>query len=696
MAEVQDHRWQVTPDDFAVRIDLLDAPGFFKDSVVVEAGTRALVIDDGQYQGEIPPGEHTMQSFIEKLKFWKRKQATIVLTRLEDQIVEIVVLQVRTAENLLVDITTRLVVKIDDVEDFFNNMMGAYPDISMEQMKGFIEPILNQAIWEAVRNHSIEELKGAAASQAITDGISEQLKLRLLRYGINFVDVQLVTIYHEAYDEQQEKQAGVWLKSRDDEIVSEDKLREIKAGERTNELEILAKNVKVEYYDQSTGVGEKKVEAMVRRVEVRDNLAKVYNSDKMNKVNTKEDLAKLMAEVDKNELLRQEENDVMLAEYDQRKENREDARDHLLKLLGLNRAEEVAALDRAIEHAKKIEELDHLIELAERTSTQRNQAWAAHVKEERQNARDNYAKTTEDQDRGYALAKEKLRQDVDLDWEGMLKEQREASLQGDIDLAKKERTSQIELLEEELKDRLAESDRNRKRYEEDQRMELDRLGTESQLDKLERLNELNYAQNEREQHLAEREQRLASEMEILREDRVSERNIDRINAMKGMTSDELLATAGSENAAILAGVKNNEALKNERQAMNERYIAQEKENTDTIKEVLKDAMTTQQTVLNAVVQKDTPAATAPVAAPPPPAEAKVWKLSVDGKEYGNYSFTDLQAQVNDGLLTSVTMVWKSGFDGWQQASHVAELSQLFGDSPPPPESPAPPPPPPVA
>jgi hypothetical protein len=686
MAEVQNRRWQVKPEDFAVRIDLPDAPGFFKDSVVVEAGTRALVIDDGQYQGEIPPGEHTMQSFTEKLKFWKRKQATIVLTRLEDQIVEIVVLQVRTAENLLVDITTRLAVKIDDVEDFFNNMMGAYSAISMEQMKGFIEPILNQAIWEAVRNHSIEELKGAAASQAITDGISEQLKLRLLRYGINFVNVQLVTIYHDAYDEQQEKQAGVWLKSRDDEIVSEDKLREIKAGERTKELEILAKNVKLKYYDQSTGVGEKKVEAMVRRVEVRDNLEKMYNSDKMNKVNTQEDLAKLMAEVDKNELLRQEENDVMLAEYDQRKENREDARDHLVKLLGLNRAEEVAALDRAIEHAKKMEELDHLIELAERTSTQRNQAWAAHVKEERQNASDNYAKATEDQDRGYALAKEKLRQDVDLDWEGMLKEQREASLLGDIDLAKKERTSQIELLEEELKDRLAESDRNRKRYEEDQRMELDRLGTESQLDKLERLNELNYAHNER-------EQRLASEMEILREDRVSQRNIDHINAMKGMTSDELLATAGAENAAILAGVKNNEALKNERQAMNERFIAQEKEKTDAITTALKDAMTTQQTVLNAVVQKDTPAATVAATPPPPTAEAKVWKLSVDGKEYGNYSFTDLQAQVKDGLLTSVTMVWKSGFDGWQQASQIAELSQLFGDSPPPPEAPAPPPPP---
>jgi hypothetical protein len=686
MAEVKHHRWQVKSDEFAIRIDLPDAPGFFKDSVVVEAGTRALVIDDGIYQGEIPPGEHTMQSFTEKLAIWKRKQATIVLTRLEDQILEIVVLKVRTEENLLVDIKTRLVVKIDDVEDFFNNMMGAYSAISMEQMRGFIEPILTQAVWEAVRNHSIDELKGAAASQTITDGISQQLKLRLLYYGINFVNVQLVTIYHEAYDEQQEKQAGVWLKSRDDEIVSEDKLREIKAGERTNELEILAKNVANEFFDQESGVVEKTVEAMVRRVEVMDNLEKVYNSDTMNKVDTKEDLAKLMAEVDKNKLLREEENDVMLAEYDQRKENREDARVHLLDLLKLNRVEEVASLTRAIDHAKEMEGLDHLIELAERTATQRNQAHANRVKEEQQQASDNYAKDTEEQDRGYALLKEKLRHDVELDWETLLKEQREGSLQGDIDLAETERKNKIDLLDDEAKTSLAERKLNHERYAEEQRIELDRLGTESQLDKLARLNDLNFTHNER-------EQRLASEMEVLREDKVSQRNIDRINAMKGMTSDELLATAGAENATILAGVKNNDALQNERQTMNERFISQEKEKTEAITAALKDAMTTQQTVLNAVVGKDAPTATAAAAPPPPAAEAKVWRLSVDGKEYGNYSFTDLQAQVKDGLLTSVTMVWKSGFEGWQQASQIAELSQLFGDSPPPPEAPAPPPPP---
>ena len=692
MAEVKHHRWQVKPEDFAVRIDLPDAPGFFKDSVVVEAGTRALVIDDGQYQGEIPPGEHTMQTFIEKLKVWKRKQATIVLTRLEDQILEIVVPQVRTEENLLVDVTTRMTVKIDDVEDFFNNMMGAYPAISMETMKGFVEPLLSQAVWEAVRSHSIEELSGAAASQAITDGISEQLKLRLLRYGINFINVQLVTIYHEKYNEHQQKEAEVWLKregvqqqGRLDEVYSENELRKIKQHERQNELRILAKNVDTEYYDQSTGQAEKKVEAMARRIEVRNNLRETMLSDKMNAVNTKEDLAKLIEEVDKDKLIRQEEKDVLLAEYEQRKENREEARDHLLTLLTMNREQEVDELGRAIDHAKNMQGLDHDIELANKIDTKWNRDWASKAEQERQIASDKHSERTEAQAREYAILKEKLGQDQNLEWEGLLNENRVADLKGEMALATAERNNKIDVLEDELKTRQAESDLNRERYAKEQEIELDRLGTESQLDKLARIKQMKLDNKER-------ELRLLAEVETLREDKASQRNIDRINAMKGMSTEELLATAGTENAEILAGVKNNDALTNERQAMNERFLAQEKEKQDAITAALKDAMTTQQTVLNAVVGKDAPTATAAATPPPPTAAAKDWHVSVDGKKHGPYSFTELQTQVNEGLLTSVTTVWKSGFDGWQPASQVSELSELFASSPPPPEPPPPPPP----
>jgi len=681
MADIENHRWNTKPDEFAVRIDLPDAPGFFKKSVVVEAGTRALVIDE-QYQGEIFPGQHTMESFIEKLKFWKQKQATIVLTRLEDHVLEFIVTQVPTAEHLLVNVSIRLAVKIDDVEDFFNNMMGAQQAISLEKMQSFIEPILRQAVWEAVRGHSIEELTGSNASQSITDGISEQLKLRLLRYGINFVNVHLVAIYHEKYNEQQEKEGEIWLQregveqqARIDEVYSQDELRKIKNHERQNELRILAKTVDVEYYDQKTGVSGKKVESMARRIEVRNDLRGAMLSDKMNAVNSKEELAALMQEVDKDKLIRQEETDVLLEEFDRRKDNRDEARDHLLELLALNREQEVDVLATEIDHASKMKALDHSMELATLADTKRNQEWAAQVELERKQVNDHREKKIEDQAAQWALLREHHREQQDDSWTGKLHEQRMVGLEGDIELEQAGRSKQVALLNDELESRLAESKLNRERYASEQ-------ATDLQLDKIARLQELNASTNER-------EQRLAMEMETFRDDKSSQRGIDRINAMKGMNSDELIATAEGENAAILAGVKNNEALQGERQEMNERFITQEKEKTEAITEALKDAMSTQQAVLNTVVGNNTSTAATP---PPPTAPAKDWHVSVNGERHGPYSFTELQGQVAEGLLTLSTTVWKDGFDGWKPASQVSELSQLFANSPPPPEPPAPPPP----
>ena len=156
-----------------------------------------------------------------------------------------------------------------------------------------------------------------------------------------------------------------------------------------------------------------------------------------------------------------------------------------------------------------------------------------------------------------------------------------------------------------------------------------------------------------------------------------------------MSSDELIATAEGENAAILAGVKNNEALQGERQEMNERFIAQEKEKTEAITAALKDAMSTQQAVLSTVVGNNAPTV---AQTPPPTAPAKDWHVSVNGEKHGPYSFTELQTQATEGQLTSSSTVWKDGFDGWKPASQVPELSQLFANSPPPPEPPAPPPP----
>ena len=68
---LQHDRWSVSPAEFAVKVMIPDLKGFFGSlpiigsvpksrSLVIEPGTRALVIDDGILVGEVPPGEYTL------------------------------------------------------------------------------------------------------------------------------------------------------------------------------------------------------------------------------------------------------------------------------------------------------------------------------------------------------------------------------------------------------------------------------------------------------------------------------------------------------------------------------------------------------------------------------------------------------------------------------------------------------------
>lgn len=101
--QLKDNRWAVGANDFAARVIIPDLKGFFaklpiigsapkQRSLVIEPGTRALVIDDGMLIGEVGPGDYTLETFLERLEFWRNKQATIFLTRAEDVPVEMDVL----------------------------------------------------------------------------------------------------------------------------------------------------------------------------------------------------------------------------------------------------------------------------------------------------------------------------------------------------------------------------------------------------------------------------------------------------------------------------------------------------------------------------------------------------------------------------------------------------------------------------
>ena len=79
-----------------------------------------------------------------------------------------------------------------------------------------------------------------------------------------------------------------------------------------------------------------------------------------------------------------------------------------------------------------------------------------------------------------------------------------------------------------------------------------------------------------------------------------------------------------------------------------------------------------------------PQPAAHVAPPPPPPVEHVWHIAVDGQTSGPFSKAKMGRMASEGEITRDTFVWTPGQDGWQKASDVQELAQLFTILPPPP------------
>ncbi len=71
------------------------------------------------------------------------------------------------------------------------------------------------------------------------------------------------------------------------------------------------------------------------------------------------------------------------------------------------------------------------------------------------------------------------------------------------------------------------------------------------------------------------------------------------------------------------------------------------------------------------------------AGPPPVPGQTTYYVAVNGQQTGPFPVSTLQQQVQQGALTSESLVWAQGMDGWVAASQVPDLARLFPQGPPP-------------
>lgn len=357
-----DNIWVAKENQFCVRYTLEDLSGFFRSQLTISPGTKAYIWADGQPYGEVPAGVYTLESFTEKLAFWRSaKIVDAILVREESLRLKLSVADLPTTDQVFVRAEVLVTVELADLGMFIKNFLGSRHEITKDMLLHWILPIAQQAVREAVRKLTIAELASGDVRLMMQAALGECSRLTLARYGLRLNEVHAVGIYNEEYDAQMKKVGEACLMRV--ELDADNKLSEVRDAEafakierleREQELDILAKNVKLDREEAD-------IELQLRQCDIRKMMREAVLSDRFDQVNNAEEFAKFMEEVDKQKLLREDETEALKQVYRDKGANRE----QLAHVLALNRQAELDTLQAEIEHAGKLQALKNEAELAQ-------------------------------------------------------------------------------------------------------------------------------------------------------------------------------------------------------------------------------------------------------------------------------------------------------------------------------------------
>ena len=673
--DVKNNRWTVSDHDFATRIIVPDLKGFFDNlplignapkgrELVIEPGTRALLIDEGHMIGEVGPGSYTIESFVERLQFWRNRQTTIFLVRQEDVALTTELTSVPSLEHVCLHVSSRWTVQIKDILPFMENLMGAREALSIQALHELLNPMVEQAIYSTIGNLSIDDATGPRMAEYLADGLRSQVDMKFQRYGLQFVDLQAANASCDD-DRWKQRQGELWIEGR------EIQLQQAASKVENDELNARLADIRT-------------------KIPIRQELRNTVSSDKLNAIHSKEEFQNALLELDKGRVLRQEERDALVAAYEERKEDRGQLRDHLLTTMELHREQELDELRVDMDYAIREKTLQKELELSQLSHSEAAQQWRHELQQEQEQAAHRREQKHANVKARWERAREVHQQKRDDSWQAILHEQKMEEVRVDVEVTKAERQRKVALIQSDLESRLAAEKLEVEKRQKEWELEHKEKRSENQLDRMQKLQEMNA-------QFQERQQRLQIEMENLKGDSASQRELERIRAMSSLSTEALVATAGAENAALLADLKKHEAtqdavkvqatanpsaeLNEERLKMYEKMNETERAKADAIAEAYKAAMQSQQgnveQMIGGIAQVATPAPQQPVGFPPPMPVAEVWHVSLNGQQSPALQLAQVLQHIQSGQVTRDSMVWKTGMPSWTAAGQVPELAHLF-------------------
>lgn len=219
--EVEGGRWVRPEGELARRFETMNLIHEMKTAgLVVEAGTRALLLDGGKVKDVLEAGTHTVESVGHKINHWGNPPPrTVVLVDATEHELEIVLSDLRDVQQQLVDL--RIVLrwqvgrKERQMEQFFAQAMGGQTRISTTKMISFLEDELRSRLKVELRNLDAEAyLSDLEGREKLLNALGKGLGDSLGLYGLEITQVPVLDISCPEVEELLERSGSLLRQQR--------------------------------------------------------------------------------------------------------------------------------------------------------------------------------------------------------------------------------------------------------------------------------------------------------------------------------------------------------------------------------------------------------------------------------------------------------------------------------------------------
>lgn len=222
-----DEVMRLRPTEFARRVDGEDiqSGGLVsrllrqKREVKIEAGNRALLLENGALEAEIGPGKHTLDSLGQKIKDLRRAQSlSAVLVEEGNTVVTLTLDDIRTASEYPVDTEVELVVTIDEPELLFTSLMADRDVVTTETFQRLLGGALRDELEATLADYEPEELYGnRELRRNLRQGLERQCRATFERTGLRLVELRSLS-YEDDRDEIRQRRKEVDIREEREEI----------------------------------------------------------------------------------------------------------------------------------------------------------------------------------------------------------------------------------------------------------------------------------------------------------------------------------------------------------------------------------------------------------------------------------------------------------------------------------------------